>query len=34
METEDTRFVAECTTYDFKRELDRKNKLILALLLK
>ncbi len=26
METEDTRFVAECTTYDFKRELDRKKK--------
>ena len=26
METEDNRFVAECTTYDFKRELDRKKK--------
>ena len=26
METIDTRFVAECTTYDFKRELDRKKK--------
>ena len=26
METIDTRFVAECSTYDFKRELDRKKK--------
>ena len=26
METIDTRFVSECTTYDFKRELDRKKK--------
>lgn len=26
METEENRFVAECSTYDFKRELDRKKK--------
>lgn len=26
METIDTRCIAECSTYDFKRELDRKKK--------